>query len=289
MTGPTMPPLEGRRAGERRVHGPRSVAVGVAELRRAWEAVADGRFRLPSSTDAAVSAPQREALWLPADGEQVVAVVGCAGSCGASTVALALASAADGPTRVVECCPPEASGLAAATTAELGVQPSGCTQGTRGDVVIQRTSSGVSRLEDVPPPASGDGVALTVLDVGWRAGQLLASTCWLAQQINAGSQVVAVAVATVPGLRQLEVALSALGPAAVAAVVGPAYRRWPAVLRGSRGAGLRRVEKAGRLVMVPHDRRLALHGLDSGPLPAPLLDAARQIHSLLAAGEGDPR
>ena len=99
----------------------------------------------------------------------------------------------------------------------------------------------------------------------------------------------AVAVATVPGLRQLEVALSSLGPVAIAAVVGPAYRRWPTALKGSRGAGLRWLEAAGRLVVVPHDRRLALHGLDSGPLPVPLLDAARQIHSLLAAGEGDPR
>lgn len=218
----------------------------------------------------------------------MVTVVGCAGSCGSSTLALALASTAGGPARVVECCPPAASGLAAATTAELGVNPAGWTEGTRGDVVIQRTSSAVSRPEDVPPPPPGERLALTVLDAGWRPAQLLGTTCWLAQQIHADAQVVvAVAVATVPGLRQLEVLLSALGPSTVVAVVGPAYRRWPPALRGSRGAGLRRLEAAGRLLVVPHDRRLALHGLDSTPLPTPLLDAARKIHSLITASEED--
>ncbi|SDT00124.1 hypothetical protein SAMN04488543_2816 [Friedmanniella luteola] len=261
----------------------------MAELRRAWEAVADGQFQIPSSIDASASPQQRKALWTPKDGERVVTVAGCVGSCGASTVALALASTADGPARVVECCPSTASGLAAATTAELGVKPSGWAEGTRGDVIIQRTSSGVIRPEDVPSPPSGDQLALTVLDAGWRTEQLLDTICWLTDQIRGDAPAVAVAVATVPGLRQLEVVLSALGPVAVAAVVGPAYRRWPTALKGSRGAGLRRLEAAGRLVVVPHDRRLALHGLDSTPLPAPLLEAARQIHSLLAAGEGNQR
>lgn len=210
----------------------------------------------------------------------MVSVVGGAGSCGCSTVALALASTADGPARVVECCPPAASGLAAASTVELGVNAAGWTEGTRGDLLIQRTSSTPSRPEDVPAPATGEGRVLTVLDVGWRPGQLLGTPCWLAEQLDPRRSVVAVTVATVPGLRQLETVLPLLGPDTVAAVIGPAYRRWPAALLGSRGAGLRRLEEAGRLVVVPHDRRLALHGLDTTPLPAPLLEAARTLLDL---------
>lgn len=260
--------------------GPRPVAVGVAELRRAWAAAADGQFRTPAPTDAAVRPGASPVRWSPSEGERVVSVVGCAGSCGCSTVALALASSAGGPARVVECCPPAASGLAAASTAELGVNASGWTEGSRGDLLIQRTSSTFSRPEDVPTPVTGERGVLTVLDVGWRAGQLLGTSCWLAEQLRAGEKVVAVTVATVPGLRQLETVLPLLGPDTVAAVIGPAYRRWPAALVGSRGAGYRRLEGVGRLVVVPHDRRLALHGLDTTPLPAPLLEAARTLLDL---------
>ena len=63
-------------------------AHSVAELREAWRAIEAGEFAhgprsAPTSRSAAT-------LWTPAPSERVVAVVGCAGGVGASTVALAL-------------------------------------------------------------------------------------------------------------------------------------------------------------------------------------------------------
>ena len=62
----------------------------VAELREAWRAIEAGEFaRGPRS---ATAARNDLANWTPSQGERVVAVVGCAGGVGASTLALALAS-----------------------------------------------------------------------------------------------------------------------------------------------------------------------------------------------------
>ena len=67
-------------------------AHSVAELREAWRAIEGGEFAHgPRSAPTARSAAT---VWTPAASERVVAVVGCAGGVGASTVALALATAA---------------------------------------------------------------------------------------------------------------------------------------------------------------------------------------------------
>ncbi len=73
--------------------------VALEELRRAWLAVQAGDFRHPTKartgTGASAIADVTRA-WTPASGERVVPVVGAAGSCGATTVALALATAVEG-------------------------------------------------------------------------------------------------------------------------------------------------------------------------------------------------
>ena len=229
-------------------------------------------------------------VWSPSAGERVLPVVGCAGSCGASTVALALATVAGGAARVLECCPPAASGLAAASTAELGAGPGGWSEGDRGEVRIQRITSPVTRPEDVPLPQQFRDRAATVVDVGWPLASLVATSCWLTTQLVGSEHAVAVSAATVPGLRRLEAALPLLPPSVTAVAVGPPVRRWPAADLGSRRPGLRRLQEAGRLVVVPHDRPLALHGLGVAPLPEPVLDAARALMGLLTSGpvaEGD--
>ena len=203
-------------------------------------------------------------------------MVRCASAYGATTFALALASAANSGARVVECSSATSSGLAAASTAELGVHPSGWAQGTRGEVLLQRTSVALASVHDVPLPPAAEKTTLTVLDVGWELGHVLNTpTSWVAAQVRQAAAVVVVTCATVPGLRHLECALASLdGTAPVVAVVGPPRKRWPKAVRHSAGALTRAADSAGRLLVVPHDRRLAVAGLDSTPLPTAVLEAA---------------
>jgi hypothetical protein len=87
--------------------------------------------------------------------------------------------------------------------------------------------------------------------------------------------VVVVTCATVPGLRHLECAHASLdGTPLVVAVVGPPRRRWSKAVRHSAGALTRAADSAGRLLVAPYDRRLAVAGLDSTPLPTAVLEAA---------------
>ena len=84
--------------------------------------------------------------------------------------------------------------------------------------------------------------------------------------------------ATIPGMRRLETALSLLGSRrCVVAVLGPPRRRWPAAVAAALGPAGRELDRAGRLVTVPVDRRLAVRGIDSTPLPGPVLGAARTV------------
>src|SRR3546814_16208749 len=48
---------------------------------------------------------------------------------------------------------------------------------------------------------------LTILDVGWEVGQLLATDCWLAAAVRTADPVVVVTTATVPGMRRAGVAM----------------------------------------------------------------------------------
>lgn len=316
--------------------------VPLEELRRAWAALEDGTFAphapSPSTVQAATTRastsqpmtmqapavlvrtdepPTTEAtVWTPGPGEQVLPVVGCGGSCGASTVAVALAttalSACAGPdrehddpprvghgggwdaARVVDCGSLAASGLVAASASELGRDASGWWRGTRGDVVLQRGDGYVAGPDTVPPPGPipvpGPGHRrLTVLDVGWHLEQVLHHPCWLRTTLRTASHVVLVTTATVPGLRRLEVHLDLLSnptewstgssagsdvPRAVVVVLGPPRRRWPRAVAHSLGTRSRALEGQGQLTIAPHDRRLAVSGLDPAPLPAKLLRTA---------------
>jgi len=257
-------------------------AVSVDELRRAWTAVQAGDFR--NGTDGPAGRSQRPtapvgAEWIPAAGERTIAVLGAAGTVGTSTVALALGAAAPAPVRVIECCSAEASSMAAASTAELGLHPSGWRQGKRDHVLLERTSEHLVHVDEVPAPIPTETAAqLTILDIGWNPSQVLATGCWLNDATQAADALVVVAPTTVPGLRRLEAALELLGNEhAVAALVGPRRKKWPKAVAHSAGTLTRRALDTDRCVEIPEDRGLAVTGLDSRPIPDPVIDAARQL------------
>src|SRR3546814_15541433 len=88
---------------------------------------------------------------------------------------------------------------------------------------------------------------LTILDVGWEVGQLLATDCWLAAAVRTADQVVVVTTATVPGMRRAGVAMDLLAghwqPEQIAiAVRGPRRKKWPRGLEHARSEA-RRVGK----------------------------------------------
>lgn len=210
-------------------------------------------------------------------------MIGCAGSVGASTVALATGLAAVAPVRVIECCSVTASGLAAASTAELGLHPTDWRQGKRDHVLLERASEVLAGVDEVPLPTDAEHDAqLTILDIGWEAGQLLATDCWLAEAVRTADQVVLVTTATVPGMRRAGVVMDLLAghwqPEQITlAVRGPRRKKWPRGLEHAGGPAVRRVLDADRCVEIPEDRELAVNGLDSRPVPAPLISAARQL------------
>jgi hypothetical protein len=187
------------------------------------------------------------------------------------------------PARVVECSTAGASGLAAASTAELGLHESGWTRGTRDSLLLERASNVLVSVQEVPTPLVPDRpIALTVLDVGWEIGQVLTTPAWLGGQVRGADLVVLVTTATVPGLRRLESALDLLsGTSTCAAVIGPRPKKWPRPVACSAGPRTRALEAAGRLVDVPEHRALAITGLDPTPLPASLLQAAATLLRLL--------
>jgi hypothetical protein len=252
--------------------------VSVAELQRAWHAVKSGQFRRAVQEDSPTTQSLRAQTvpsWTPSRNEQVLPVVRCASAYGATTFALALATAANTDARVVECSSATTSGLAAASTAELGTHPSGWVQGSRGDVLLQRTGVTLASLHDVPSPTRAEKSTLTVLDAGWELGQVLNTPSWVAAQLSQAAAIIVVTCATVPGLRHLEGALALLdGTPTVVAVLGPPRKRWPKPVQHTAGALTRAADQAGHLVVIPWDPRLAVAGLDSTPLPQTLLNAA---------------
>lgn len=262
--------------------------VGVDELHRAWLAVQAGDFRHPAAKPRAV-APASLATaveWTPAADDLVIPVVGSSGSCGATTVALALATAVKGPARVVECDSASLSGLAAASTAELGADGHGWVHGTRDHVQLERADGVRPTPDALPTPSPVDASVFTVLDVGGPLEQLLAGHGWLTGVLADVATVVVVARATVPGLRRLESTLHLLdADRTLAVVLGPARRRWPRPVAHSVGERTGALIDASRLVEVPEDRTLAVQGLTPEPLPASLLAAAGVLLSHL---EGNP-
>lgn len=278
-------------------------AVSVEELRRAWVALQAGDFRRRPTKAAPTAAEPTSSggdpvghplndgtrVWVPAPGERVLPVLGCAGSAGTTTVALAVALAAaavaDVSARVVECSPVTTSGLVTASHAELGADETGWRQGRRDQVLLERINDMVERPTDIPTPSPAPGAgaeeSLTVLDGGWDLRQLLGEPSWLRETIRTCPTVIAVASATVPGLRRLEAALELLDvDHTVTALLGPRPRRWPKAVIHSAGPRTRHLLDQGRFQAIPHDRGLAVNGLDSTPLPPRLLHAAGALLAL---------
>lgn len=269
--------------------------VSVEELRRAWHAVQAGDFRTvgtarPRRPTSRPDATPPVASWTPASGERVLPVVGSAGWCGATTLALALATAAGGPARVVECASASATGLAAASTAELGADQLGWVHGSRDQVVIDRAALPRVHPHDVPVPSPAVGPIESVVDVGHQAELLLAGDSWLATLLTHAPAVVVAGRVSVPGLRRLESCLALLDAArdsrpTVVALLGPPRKRWPRDLTHTLGPLTASHFAGGRLVEVPEDRGLALRGLTPEPLPALLISAAATVLHLT---EGTP-
>jgi hypothetical protein len=218
---------------------------------------------------------------------RVVAVVAAHAGAGASTVAVAVAEALarpGTPVRIVEVADPCRSGLAAATSAELGEDGSGWRRGRRGAVTVDRLADRVASIDDVPAPRPVDtaGAETVVLDIGWPARDAFAAGSWLAAAL-ADASVLVVFRPTVPGIRQTEyllVDLEATAPRPLTlAAIGPA--RWPGAAAASAGPQLRSAQSAGRIVAVPLDRRVGIDGVTAEPLSKPLSVAGRQVAAAL--------
>ena len=262
--------------------------VGVDELRRAWHALQEGQFRTraprPPQAPSARRPEVPASAWKPT--EPVLPVIGCVGQAGATTAAVALATVV-GAARVLECCTATSSGLTAAATAELGRSGHNWIVGRRERVWLARSSEVLLDPSETPLPDSPPtGTELTVLDVGWDLGQVLAGDSWLRDQVTTAPTIIAVTTPTIPGLRRLELALTMLAPARViVAVTGSHPRRWPRPVTAALGPLTTAAVTANLLVDLPSDKGLALRGLDSSPLPTSLLKAAENLLQHVAAGD----
>lgn len=270
--------------------------VTIDELQRAWRAVQAGQFRSqssrPGSAQVETGAAAAAARWAP--DERVLPVLGCHPQAGASTLAVAIATAA-APARVLECASASATGLAMAATAELGSGPGGWRLGRRGQVELARAGDILDAPSKVPLPEPPVGqIGLSVLDVGWEIGQLMATSTWVRETVTEATHVIASTTATIPGFRRLEIALDVLAPAdPVVAVLGAPLRRWPRHLQHSLGPKATQARDAGRLHAIPLDRSLAERGLSGGPIPTAVFRAAEALLEQLAPGlhptEGTPQ
>ena len=250
--------------------------VPVGELIDAWWAVQRGEFRRSAASRG--QAPRSVATaWRPAPGEVPILVTGCGGSVGASTVALLLASAAP-RSRVVECSPRACSGLAGASTAELGEAEAGWLCGTRGEVRIQRRSDDFESPDALPAPVEGVPGGVTIVDCWWELRQTLASPGWLGNLARECERVVLVARATVPGMQRLESSLSMLRPDRCWPVItGASARRLPRPVGHAMGPLTRQLVRGGRLHCLPDNPVLALSGITTEPLPRSYAPAAARL------------
>lgn len=276
-------------------------AICVEELKRAWAAVEAGDFRAYTTKSAAtMKAPnsiRRAAAifdpWQPGRTEVVVPVLGCGGSTGATTLAVAIAEASGVHARVVECVSVTSSGLAAAATAELGCFEGTWSRGTRDQVLLERVAEVLMTADEIPHPSTPDRpIELTVLDIGWELGQVLTTPGWLGDIVRRADQLVLATTATVPGMRRLEVALDLLDSARLcAAVRGPRRKKWPKSVEYTAGPSIRELDQRGLLFEIPHDAALAVNGLTGVALPNPLLSAAHHLvqHLLGDTTKGTPR
>ena len=124
------------------------------------------------------------------------------------------------------------------------------------------------------------------MDLAWELAAVLSGDGWLTDLLATGHPVVVAATASVPGLRRLEAALELLGrrrapdACTVVALVGPARRALTRPVAAALDALERTRGLTGRLVTVPVHPHLKTRGIDSTPLPAPLLRAAGDLLDL---------
>lgn len=254
----------------------------LEELRRAYLAACSGQFRDLEPGPGADSG----AVWSPP--ETVVPVLGCHGGAGASTLALAIATAAGRGVRVIEAGAATTSAFCAASTAELGVTESGWVLGQRPPQVRLERGSGLPLApEDVPVPQEATaGTELTVLDVTWDPRVLYCGTSWVAEAVFGSPHPVLAVAATVPGVRHLEAVLELLPREAAPLLVVRGHQRrgrWAGPVERALSPRVRAARQEGRIVALPHDPGLAVRGLDTEPLPAAVVAAGAQILHLLGA------
>lgn len=118
-----------------------------------------------------------------------------------------------------------------------------------------------------------------MVDCAYEIDLLLASRGWLTDLAHTTTAVVVATTPNTPGLRRLESALGLLGLDRVSAVITGATRRWPRTLASLLGPAGRQLLAAGRLIGLPHDPTLSVHGITTSPLPAPVLSAAATLLS----------
>jgi hypothetical protein len=282
--------------------------LSVAEMQAAVEALHRGDFAQPqpahiAARDGHTQPPVPKSVPAARLGQQVWGGRLAAGSCplpgrvvlvlaghpgaGASTVALLLgqaATAAGAAARLIDCADPTRSGLAAASDAELGEDPSGWRRGRRGTLDIDRPVEPFAHLENLPAApepfgAPPDRLGVTIVDAGWPARDVLTADSWLAGLVSTATVLMACR-ATVPGVRHTEQVLVGLpAQADLVAVLGPA--RWPGVVRASCGPQMRALRTGDHVMAVPLDRHLETAGLTASPLPRRLRAAGRTLAARL--------
>lgn len=240
-----------------------TATFSLAELRAAYTALNSGAFTTDTTpqpeTAAAATAEQ------PAAAEAVVGVVGVSGGVGTTTVALAIAEAL-GAYRLVELTAPHTSGLAAASSAELGTQH-GWSIGSRDGLRLERRADPDAAI--LPDTAAG----LTVLDLG----------AWAEPQ-PAVSVLVVVGACSVPSVRRLNARLDTLdGVRVVSVITGVPGRALPKPVGSVCGARLRAAAAEGRLLLVPECPSLRVGGVTADPLPRRLQSAVDVIKSCVEA------
>ena len=242
-----------------------TATYSLAELRAAYSALQAGTFAAPPT---AAPAPTIDATTLPPpeDFAGVVGVVGISGGVGTTTVALAVAEAIDAA-RLVEFSDPQSSGLAAASTAELGVE-AGWNVGVRHGLRLERcTTPGIRMLPGV------DG-QVAVLDLGTWTGP---------RPVVGVAALVMVAACSVPSIRRLNARLEAFHPAVVVVTVitGTPGRTVPRQVVGAFGPALWAATAEKAVLIVPECPALRISGLTPDPLPRPLRTAVTPINDLL--------
>lgn len=194
-----------------------------------------------------------------------ITVAGVSGGIGVSSVALALAEGL-GAARLVEFTASGFSGLAGASTAELG-DDAGWSVGDRRGLRLERRHHLDAR------PLALDREGWEVWDLGTRLDP--APVGAVANLVVAGS--------SLPGIRRLEALLDQPGSTVpvFAVITGVPGRRLPRPLRGTLGPRLRAAASEGRLVLVPECPALRIAGITGDPLPRWLRTAVEPLVSWL--------